>query len=86
MISEICVLWDRMMCRLIGASPFQMNLQPPSSADFSEPLVPVYETTQCHISQKHNIKYSVLCDCQVPYIDLKFVRLDVTHTSSMSGY
>jgi len=57
MISEIAVLWDTVMCRLIGASPFQLNLQPPSSAGFSEPLVPVYETRQCHIPQKHNIKY-----------------------------
>jgi len=74
------------MCRFIGTSPFRLNLQPPSSADFFELLVPVYETTQCHIPQKPNIKYSELCDCQIPYIDLKFVRLYVTHTSSMNGY
>jgi hypothetical protein len=50
MMSEIAVFWDTMMCTVIGASPFQLNLQPPS-----EPLVPVYQTTQYHIPQKHYI-------------------------------
>jgi hypothetical protein len=55
-MSEIAVLWDTMMCTVLSASPFQLNLQPSSSAGFSEPLVPVYLTTQCHVPQKHNIQ------------------------------